>query len=170
MVQYPLNMGKPGVKSSAVVAVSVDETGEVRFDSIVKQGSNRTRLVQSSLNDIRQAKEADLDLLALPGEKEEVETADKTRQALEALLNGKIKSSKPVSGNNVQRDPEEPTYIRYAPDPNAIGYVTYGRTYGCTYGRTYGRTYVICCDRLWQIMVGCIALMLPDAVRSFAHL
>ena len=124
VVQYPMNMGKPGVKSSAVVAVNVDETGEVRFDSIVKQGSNRNRLVQSTINDIKAAKDGgDRDLLALPGEKEEAETADKTRQALEALLNGKIKSSKPVSGGNVQKDPDEPTYIRYAPDPNAIGYV-----------------------------------------------
>ena len=27
VVQYPLNMGKPGVKSSAIVAVNVDEKG-----------------------------------------------------------------------------------------------------------------------------------------------
>ena len=125
VVQYPLNMGKPGVKSSAVVTVNVDETGEVRFDSIVKQGSNRNRLVQSSMNDIKGAKDGgDRDLLALPGEKEEAETADKTRLALEALLNGKIKSSKAVSADHVQsKDADEPTYIRYAPDPNAIGYV-----------------------------------------------
>ena len=31
-------------------------------------------------------------------------------------------SSKGVSANNVQKEPEEPTYIRYAPDPSAPGY------------------------------------------------
>ena len=38
VVQYPLHMGRPGHKSSAVVAVAVDEAGGVRFDAIVKQG------------------------------------------------------------------------------------------------------------------------------------
>ena len=96
VVQYPLNMGKPGVKSSALVAVNVDESGQVRYDSIVKQGTNRNRLVQSSYEDIKGKREGDADLLALPEEKEEAETAEKTRLALEALLNGKIKSTKPV--------------------------------------------------------------------------
>lgn len=33
-------MGRPGTKTSAVVAVDVDEAGNVRFDAIVKQGAN----------------------------------------------------------------------------------------------------------------------------------
>ena len=69
VVQYPLNMGKPGVKSSALVAVNVDETGQVRYDSIVKQGTNRNRLVQSTYEDIKGKREGDADLLALPEEK-----------------------------------------------------------------------------------------------------
>ena len=119
VVQYPLNMGKPGAKSSAIVAVSVDSAGQVKFDAIVKQGANRNKIVQSSLADILQ-KEGEQDMLALPDEKEEMATAEKTRQALELLLNGKIKSSLPSTANHT-KNIEEPTYIRYTTDPNAPG-------------------------------------------------
>lgn len=119
VVQYPLNMGKPGGNNSAIVAVTVDSEGQVKFDAIVKQGGNRNKIVQSSLSDIKE-KEADLDMLALPQEKEEMETAEKTSNALELLLNGKIKSSLPASVTHT-KNIEEPTYIRYTTDPNAPG-------------------------------------------------
>lgn len=56
VVQYPLDMGRPGAKSTAVVSVDVDEKGEVRFDAIVKQGSNRTKDVKTSLADMTESK------------------------------------------------------------------------------------------------------------------
>mmetsp|Transcript_4698 Transcript_4698/g.4841 ORF Transcript_4698/g.4841 Transcript_4698/m.4841 type:complete len:632 (-) Transcript_4698:159-2054(-) len=120
VVQYPLDMGKPGAVTSAIVAVTVGESGLVKFDAIVKQGSNRNRIVQSSLDDIK-AKEADKDMLALPQDKEEQETAEKTRLALEVLLGGKIKSALPSTVNHTQNI-EKPDFIRYTPDPNAPGY------------------------------------------------
>lgn len=119
VVQYPLDMGKPGTKSSAIVAVSVDEKGNVKFDSIVKQGANRNRIVHSSLEDIL-AKDGDKDMLALPQEKEEIAVAEKTRLALEALLIGKIKSTVPSTVSHT-KNVEEPVHIRYTPDPNAPG-------------------------------------------------
>lgn len=119
LVQYPLNMGKPGGNNSAIVAVTVDAEGQVKFDAIVKQGRNTGKIVQSSLSDIKE-KEADQDMLALPQEKEEMETAEKTRNALELLLNGKIKSSLPSTVTHT-KNIEEPTYIRYTTDPNAPG-------------------------------------------------
>ena len=99
-------MGKPGGNNSAIVAVTVDAEGQVKFDAIVKQGRNMNKIVQSSLNDIK--------------EKEEMETAEKTRNALELLLNGKIKSSLPTTVTHT-KNIEEPTYIRYTTDPNAPG-------------------------------------------------
>jgi SNW domain-containing protein 1 len=65
-------------------------------------------------------KVSDKDKLALPEEKEALETAERTKAALEALIAGKIKSSKP---NSVVQTNEiaEPTYIRYAPNPSAPG-------------------------------------------------
>lgn len=119
VVQYPLNMGKPGAKSSAVIAVNVDEKGQVQYDAVVKQGANRNKIVQSNIKDLKE-KEAEQDKIALPNEKEEQEAADKTRRALEAILEGKIKSSKASTVVHAA-EAEEPTYIRYTPDPNAPG-------------------------------------------------
>lgn len=56
MVQYPLDMGKPGAKSTAVVAVDVDESGEVRYDAIVRHGGNEKKIVQTSLADMKEKK------------------------------------------------------------------------------------------------------------------
>jgi len=61
------------------------------------------------------------DKLALPDEKESIETAERTRLALEALMAGKIKSSKAstvVQANEIA----EASYIRYTPNPTAPGF------------------------------------------------
>lgn len=119
VLQYPLNMGRPGQRSTAMVSVDVDEKGQVRYDAIVKQGANRNKKLQTSLEDMKE-REGDEGVTALPREEEEAEATTRTRQALEALLNGKIKQSKPSSVVTI-REPEEPTYIRYTPNPNAPG-------------------------------------------------
>ncbi len=54
VVQYPLNMGRPGHKSSALVAVSLDSSGSIQTDMIVKQGANKNRMVQSKMDDIKE--------------------------------------------------------------------------------------------------------------------
>ena len=119
-VQYPRDMGRPGSKSTAIVAVDVDENGEVRFDAIVKQGSNKGKMMQTSLSDIKE-KVGDQDKLALPGQDEESATAEKTRLALESLLNSKIKKAKPTATLQASSTSgkDDPTYIRYTPNPNA---------------------------------------------------
>jgi SNW domain-containing protein 1 len=112
-------MGKPGVKSTALIPVLLDDNGKIRTDLIVKQGGNKNKLVQSQMSDIKE-KKGNVDKLSLPEEKEEHATAEKTRLALEMLLNGKINSSKPstvITTNEIA----EPTYIRYTPNPNAPG-------------------------------------------------
>jgi SNW domain-containing protein 1 len=121
IVQYPLDLGKPGVKSTAGISVNVDENGQVSYDAVVKQGVNRNKIIQTSLQDIKE-KEASKELTALPDEKEEQDITESTKYALEALLNGKIKSS---TGTSVvhSTDAPEPTYIRYTPNPSAPGYV-----------------------------------------------
>ena len=55
VVQYPLNMGRPGAKSTAVVSVNVDEKGEVKYDAIVKQGSNQNKIVRASFEDLKES-------------------------------------------------------------------------------------------------------------------
>lgn len=122
IVQYPLNMGKPGVKSSAIVAVDVDEKGQVRFDAIVKQGANKDKIVQTSLADMAE-KEGDQDSLVMPNDEEAEETAERTKKALEGLLDSKITKAKSVNSIQMQTavEKEEPKYIRYTPNPDAPG-------------------------------------------------
>jgi SNW domain-containing protein 1 len=119
VAQYPLDMGKPGSKSTAVISVDVDESGEIRYDAIVRQGVNKDKIVRTSLADMKE-KDGDANKLALPQEDEEQEIADKTKMALEALLDGKIKKAKPTTIHSANEG-EEPTYIRYTPNPNAPG-------------------------------------------------
>mmetsp|Transcript_24334 Transcript_24334/g.35675 ORF Transcript_24334/g.35675 Transcript_24334/m.35675 type:complete len:603 (+) Transcript_24334:63-1871(+) len=121
VAQYPLGMGRPGAKSTAVISVDVDEKGEVRYDAIVKHGANRNKIVQSSLDDMKES-EGQADTMSLPSKEEEEATAENTRKALEALLEGKIKKAKPSSIATAPADAEEPKYIRYTPNPNAPGY------------------------------------------------
>eukprot|EP01041_Mallomonas_annulata_P011667 gene11667-24437_t len=120
VVQYPLDMGRPGSKSSAVVAVDLDEKGQVRFDAIVKQGVNKDKLIKTSLEDMKGSEGVET-LLTMPEVDEEQETAERTRKALEALLDGKIMKAKP-STVLTSAGAEEPTYIRYTPNPNAPGF------------------------------------------------
>jgi SNW domain-containing protein 1 len=49
VAQYPLDMGKSGAGGGGQkqLAVTVNADGEVNYDSIVKQGSNRDRIVHS---------------------------------------------------------------------------------------------------------------------------
>ena len=119
VVQYPLGMGKPGQKSSALVPVRVDESGTVKTDALVKQGSNKNKIVQSQISDIKE-KRLTRDEIALPNEQEELETAERTRRALEAKLEGKIAAAKPTT--IASTDAVEPTYMRYTPNPNAPGF------------------------------------------------
>jgi len=123
VVQYPLNMGRPGQKSSALVTVQVDESGKIRTDMIVKQGGNKDKIVQSQMSDIKE-KEADADKMALPEEKEINDTAEKTRLALEALIQSKITSAKPTTVAT-STEVADASYIRYTPNPSAPGYDIY---------------------------------------------
>ena len=64
-------------------------------------------------------KEISKDDVALPTEDEEAATAERTRQALQAIVEGKIKSAKPTTVNS--NTEVEPQYVRYTPNPNAPG-------------------------------------------------
>ncbi len=54
----------------------------------------------------------DADSLQRPDEEEQARIAERTRQALEKKIEGKIKAAQPKTGETQK---EEPTYIRYTP-------------------------------------------------------
>lgn len=125
VAQFPLNMGKKdagagSVGSTAIVSVDVGADGSVNFDAIVKQGSNRNKIVHSKLSDLKGG-EGSEDLLAKPSAEEEAEQAAKTKNALEALIGGKIAAARPVQH---AKNPamQEAAYVRYTPNPNAPGF------------------------------------------------
>lgn len=149
VVQYPLDMGRPGVKSTAVVSVDVDEKGEVRYDAIVRLGGNEKKIIQTSLDDMKEKKGTtiyffvfvflfvtachaffhfyvvgDTDKTSLPTAEEEAESTLKTQMALQVLLQGKIAKAARGTQGNMQggnKQSKEPEYIRYTPNPDAPG-------------------------------------------------
>ncbi|ORX50495.1 hypothetical protein DM01DRAFT_1337673 [Hesseltinella vesiculosa] len=123
IVQYPLDMGrkKSSETSGGTLTLEVDREGNVAYDAIARQGHAKDRIVHTSLKDmvpIRERKDVDVDKLVMdrPSEDEVMSVAEKTKAALERIVNGKIKAAQPKNvvstsgGTN-----KDPTYIRYTP-------------------------------------------------------
>ena len=114
VVQYPLDMGKAKNKTTSnALAIQLDAQGEVKFDLIAKQGSNKNKIVHSKLTDMlpKQVTEEDPDLLR-PDAETVKETTEKTKKALEALVSAKIAAAMPVQAAEKQAPAQ---YIRYTP-------------------------------------------------------
>jgi SNW domain-containing protein 1 len=82
-------------KSSRVqtLALTTDASGKVRHDAVVKQQHGAGTLVQSSHTDLLSKKFTEEQLMK-PSEEEVEAKADETREALEALLQGKTGGGK----------------------------------------------------------------------------
>ncbi|KAL5532774.1 PRP45 [Sanghuangporus sanghuang] len=116
VAQYPLEMGKKKASSGNTLALQVDSEGNVRYDAIAHQGHREGKIVQSQFKDlVPLAHRKDLDestrTMERPPEEDVEATTERTRQALEKVVNGKIKSSSvknvPGQGNS--------SFIRYTP-------------------------------------------------------
>ncbi|KAJ4488444.1 pre-mRNA-processing protein 45 [Lentinula aciculospora] len=117
VAQYPLEMGRKKASSGNTLALQVDSEGNVRFDAIAHQGQRPDKIIQSQFKDlVPLAKRKDLDdsdrQMERPSEDEVQATADKTRAALEKLVNGKIKAAQP---KNVPDSQGKTSFIRYTP-------------------------------------------------------
>ncbi|KAI1776409.1 SKIP/SNW domain-containing protein [Hypoxylon cercidicola] len=115
VAQYPLLMGKEANTSNAL-AIQVDAEGKVKYDAIAKQGHGEGRIVHSSFKDLiplRQRADAGEINLERPSEQEVAETAERTKNALAALVSGAVASQKPKNVNVGTR--KDPTFVRYTP-------------------------------------------------------
>ncbi|KZT69814.1 pre-mRNA-processing protein 45 [Daedalea quercina L-15889] len=117
VAQYPLGMGKKKASSGNTLALQVDAEGNVRYDAIAQQGQRPGKIVQSQFKDlVPLAHRKDLDesvrQLERPSEDEVQATTEKTRAALEKLVNGKIKAAQP---KNVPDSQGKTSFIRYTP-------------------------------------------------------
>lgn len=118
IAQYPLDMGRKGGSSSKsnALALTVDESGKVKYDAIAKQGHAESRIVQTSFKDLiplRQRADAGEINLERPSQEEVAATAERTKAALEKLVSGALVSQKPKNINTGGK--KDPTFVRYTP-------------------------------------------------------
>jgi len=121
VAQYPLDMGRKE-KAGEVgnqVALRVGADGKVDFGAIVKQGKNKDMVVFSKYEDMVEKEEVDFDK---PTEDETAATTEKTKAALQYLLDGRLERSRPSQA--VQRPNKDPTFIKYTPTQTGNGGVT----------------------------------------------
>lgn len=111
VAQYPLDMGRKDKSDSGKqVALRVGADGKVDFGAIAKQGKNRDMVVFSKYEDLVEKDQVDWEK---PTEDEEQATVEKTKSALDALLNGRVERNRPCQA--VQRPNKDPTFIKYTP-------------------------------------------------------
>lgn len=116
VAQYPLDMGKKGSTSSNALAIQVDAEGKVKYDAIAKQGHGEGRIIHTSFKDLiplRQRADAGEIDLSRPDKATVAATAEKTKNALAALVSGAVAAQKPKNVNIGQR--KDPTFVRYTP-------------------------------------------------------
>jgi SNW domain-containing protein 1 len=110
-------MGRKNASSGNTLALQVDSEGNVRYDAIAHQGQREGKIIQSQFKDlVPLASRKDLNDedrgMERPSEEEVQATAERTKAALEKLVNGKIKAAQP---KNVPDSQGKTSFIRYTP-------------------------------------------------------
>lgn len=151
VAQYPLRLGDPRanrrrpvrmdgngngrapvagsiVQSSAVVVADVDENGRTNYDAVVRQGTNRDKIVYTKHRDVKGG-DVDPESLRPPTVEEEADTAARTQRALDALLSERTALARPTGSamvnaakSTLAHQEANTSFVRYTPDPNAPGY------------------------------------------------
>ncbi|XP_059636712.1 SNW/SKI-interacting protein A-like [Cornus florida] len=122
--QYPLDMGRkkdaaPGRKT---LPVTVDEHGNVRYDAIVKQNENASKVVYSQHRDLvpkilkNDEEEENLDVEL---EKKIEETTQETKAALEKIVNVRLSAAQP---KNVATQSSDSKFIKYKPSQQSAAF------------------------------------------------
>ncbi|KAK1538476.1 SKIP/SNW domain-containing protein [Colletotrichum paranaense] len=116
IAQYPLDMGKKGATTSNALAIQVDGEGKLDYGAIARQGHAENRIVHTSFKDLiplRQRADAGEIDLSRPSQEEVEATAEKTKNALAALVSGAVAAQKPKTLSVGKRN--DPTFVRYTP-------------------------------------------------------
>ncbi|XP_014206032.1 puff-specific protein Bx42 [Copidosoma floridanum] len=115
VAQFPLNMGAKGKESTSnALAVQLDSQGKVKYDLIARQGHSKDKIVYSKLTDLLPSEilTEDDPSLQKPSEEEAEDTTERTKKALEKIIESKIAAAMPVRRAEKQAPAQ---YIRYTP-------------------------------------------------------
>jgi SNW domain-containing protein 1 len=119
VAQHPLGMGMKKAQSNAL-AKQLDATGKVKYDAIAKYGHGKDKVVHSKFIDlVPKVIDEDAPDMQKPTEEDIEETTEKTRRALEKLVEGKISAAMPVRHAEKQAPAQ---YIRYTPSQQGVAF------------------------------------------------
>ncbi|XP_072171805.1 SNW domain-containing protein 1-like [Diadema setosum] len=121
IAQFPLDMGRTKTNKSNAVAKTVDAEGNIRFDALARIGHGKDKVIHSRPQDLlpREIGNDDDPDLQRPDEEAIEETAEKTRNALEKIVQSKISAALPVR-HAEKTAPAQ--YIRYTPSQQGIAF------------------------------------------------
>lgn len=119
VAQYPLDMGKETEKAdSRIIPVSVDAQGKIAFDAVVKQAENARKNVFSQHSDLVPKVPTEVDT-EKPSAEEAEATTERTKAALEKIIEGKLSAAQPKS---VPSQSSAPSFIKYTPSQQSAAY------------------------------------------------
>ncbi|KAJ3695848.1 hypothetical protein LUZ60_001225 [Juncus effusus] len=121
VAQYPLKMGRKDEKTgSNILPLTVDSQGNVAFDAVVKQNENSKKIVYSQHKDLvpktgieEKVEESE------EYEKEIEETTERTKAALEKIVNVRLSAAQP---KNVPTHNSESQFIKYKPSQQSAAF------------------------------------------------
>lgn len=122
VLQYPLQMGKQASQGGGQIAqLQVDKDGTVQYDAVIKQGAHAGSNIFTSYKDLMPKDDIDPESLLKPSDDKIAEITEKTRQALEKKISGKIRSARPRTMDTSEKK-NEPVYIRYTPGASSAAF------------------------------------------------
>ncbi|KAJ3293162.1 mRNA splicing protein [Borealophlyctis nickersoniae] len=118
IAQYPLDMGRKRDGSSNRVdhlPLQTDGEGNIRYDMILRQGDkDGKKIVHAQLKDMTEQDIVEGDELARPDEEAVKEITEKTRAALEKIVETRIRGSQPKKSAG-SGPAGGPSFVRYTP-------------------------------------------------------
>lgn len=119
VAQYPLDMGRKATKKGNALPVQYDADGNIKYDVILQQSSNKNKVIYSKLQDLLPAEVLNPEELSKPGDEEIQKATEETKSALEKLTQSKISAALPVRHAEKVGEAE---YIRYTPSQQGEGH------------------------------------------------
>ncbi|KAJ3056812.1 mRNA splicing protein [Rhizophlyctis rosea] len=117
ITQYPLDMGRKrssNTRTSETLPLQTDAEGNLRYDLILRQGRDDKQIVHGQYKDMLEKDIKDDEELTRPDEEVINETTERTRQALEKIMEGRLSAAAPKLGGGGDKS-SGPSYMRYTP-------------------------------------------------------